>query len=326
MADAEGTDSSSPPSSESDFYATETATQTEAPGDAIQSSAPADSETSSHDDSTPVVSPSPVARASAPQPNGHGHAAAQDDSDNGSSEMDLSESESSRSSSLEPEADETDHNATIGTKRKLSDTKETLDALEQALVEGPSKKRRQSSSPSPVGFGANDTTATPITTTATAIGGSAQTATSRAVSLPTELWQQIFLRLSPAMLSRCLRVCRTFNTYLTNTKAQPVNSTAKKPKDADKDKVKVMDSDAIWAEARKNYFPNMPRPLMRCNELTMLQLIGCRSCQFCQRPPAPVPASSPFNAGPGPSGIRVVWPFGIRTCGQCWEANTLKVG
>ena len=38
------------------------------------------------------------------------------------------------------------------------------------------------------------------------------------------------------------------------------------------------------------------------------------------------PATTPFNAGPGPDGLRVVWPFGIRACGRCIESNTLKVG
>ncbi|KAK6394977.1 hypothetical protein LTR65_001166 [Meristemomyces frigidus] len=201
-------------------------------------------------------------------------------------------SASSRSASPEPDEESVNH---AGSKRKLSEAEDSLDALEQALEDQTTKKRKLSIPPQP----------------------EVPSEKSPAESLPTELWQQVFLRLSPVMLSRCLRVSKAFNTYLTKTKAQPVAKKVQK-------KVRVLDSDTVWAEARKLYFPNMPRPLMRCNELGMLQLVGGKTCQFCNRPPRPVPATSPFNAGPGPDGLRVVWPFGIRTCGQCWEHNTLK--
>lgn len=238
----------------------------------------------------------PVDMPAAPeQPSTNGGAGANiaDDADEGdsSSEMDLSISSSS--SSPEPEQESTNH---AGAKRKLSDVEDTLTALEEAL-EDPTKKRKLSTPPQPA----------------------VPTKKPPAERLPAALWQQVFLRLSPAMLTRCLRVSKAFKTYLTQIKAQPV--VAKK----DQKKVRLLDSDAIWCEARKNYFPNMPRPLARCNELEMLQLIGGKTCQFCHRSPRPAPATSQFNAGPGPDGLRVVWPFGIRTCGQCWEHNTLKV-
>ncbi|RMZ04872.1 hypothetical protein D0860_06188 [Hortaea werneckii] len=309
----------SPSSSEPDFYA-------DAPADADPDPARPDVQQEEKEQHQQQKNSSP----SLPDP--LGEPADEDDTQDSSSDMDVSES--SRSSS--PESDQErvqeqerdqhqvqtqaqaqaqvrsqDSNhvtpTLTGTKRKLSDAAEddNLDALEQALHEDPSKKRRHSPSrPSPVAA-ATDTPAL-------------------VASLPPELWQHIFLRLSPAMLSRCLRVCRAFNTYLTKIKAQPTLSTAKKPKDPEKDKVKTVDSDSIWAEARKVYFPNMPRPLMRCNELTMLQLIGGKTCQFCGKTPAPLPATGPFSAGPGPHGLRVVWPFGIRTCGQCFDQHTLK--
>ncbi|KAK5127081.1 hypothetical protein LTR85_008441 [Meristemomyces frigidus] len=237
----------------------------------------------------PVVSEQPVTngRLTADGADSAEH----DDGGDSSSEMDVSAS--SRSASPEPDQESVHH--TAGSKRKLSDAEDNLDALEQALEDSTTKKRKLSTPPQ----------------------HEAPSERSPAEALPAELWQHIFLRLSPAMLSRCLRVSKAFNTYLTKTKAQPV---AKK----DQKKVRLLDSDTVWAEARKLYFPNMPRPLMRCNELGMLQLIGCKTCQFCNRPPRPVPATSPFNAGPGPDGLRVVWPFGIRTCGQCWEHHTLK--
>lgn len=234
----------------------------------------------------------PVAHGNVPA-NGEDNAQHEDDGDS-SSEMDVSVS--SRSASPEPQPDQANVKHTAGPKRKLSDAEDNLDAPEMVMEDTTTKKRKLSTPPQP----------------------EVTSERSPAEKLPAELWQQVFLRLSPVMLSRCLRVSKAFNTLLTKTKAQPV---AKK----DQKKVRLLDSDAIWAEARKVYFPNMPRPLMRCNELEMLQLVGGQSCQFCRRPPKPVPATHPFNAGPGPDGLRVVWPFGIRTCGQCWEHNTLKV-
>ena len=260
--------SEAPSSSSSDFYATD------APKEQVED-APASAE-------QPLVNESPHT---------DGVDAAEDvEGEDSSSEMDVSVS--SRSSSPELDQDVASH---AGTKRKLSDADDNLDALEQAL-EDSTKKRKLSESPQ----------------------SAAGKKKSPAERWSAEFWQQVFLRLSPAMLSRCLRVCKSFNVYLTQTKEQPV---AKK----DQRKVRLWDSNSIWAEARKNFFPNMPRPVMRCNEMGMLQLIGGKTCQFCNRPPRPVPATSPFNAGPGPDGLRVVWPFGIRTCGQCWEHNTLKV-
>ncbi|KAI6824254.1 hypothetical protein KC340_g11372 [Hortaea werneckii] len=313
-------ETNSPSSSEPDFYA-------DTPADAHPDPARLDEQREEKEQQQQNSAPS------LPDPLGpSGEPADEHDTQDSSSDMDVSES--SRSSSPESDQDpveeqeqeqdqqlvqahaqaqvqpqDSNHVSPIltGTKRKLSDAAEddTLDALEQALHEDPSKKRKHSlSPPSPVA--ATTDTSAPVT------------------SLPPELWQYIFLRLSPAMLSRCLRVCRAFNTYLTKIKAQPTLSTAKKPKDPEKDKVKTVDSDSIWAEARKLYFPNMPRPLMRCSELTMLQLIGGKTCQFCGKTPAPLPATGPFSAGPGPYGLRVVWPFGIRTCGQCFDQHTIK--
>ncbi|KAI7366949.1 hypothetical protein KC354_g3786 [Hortaea werneckii] len=324
MEDNARAETGSPSSSEPDFYA-------DTPADAHPDPARLDDQQEEKEQQQQHRQHNSA--PSLPDPLGpSGEPADEDDTQDSSSDMDVSES--SRSSSpesdqerveeqehdqhqVQPQAqvqaqaqpEESNHVTPLltGTKRKLSDAAEddNLDALEQALHDDPSKKRKHSLSPSsPVG--ATTDTSAPV------------------ASLPPELWQYIFLRLSPAMLSRCLRVCRAFNTYLTKIKAQPTLSTAKKPKDPEKDKVKTVDSDSIWAEARKLYFPNMPRPLMRCSELTMLQLIGGKTCQFCGKTPAPLPATGPFSAGPGPYGLRVVWPFGIRTCGQCFDQHTIK--
>ncbi|KAK0956256.1 hypothetical protein LTR91_022453 [Friedmanniomyces endolithicus] len=211
--------------------------------------------------------------------------------DNGTSSSEMDVSASSRSSSPESRVEGL---PPAGAKRKFVDAAETVKEPSNGMQGNATKKSRLSLTPSPV----------------------IQTV-SPAERLPTELWQRIFLRLSPATLSRCLRVSKTFQTYLTQTKARPA---AKK----DQKKVRILDSSVIWTEARKNHFMNMPRPLSDHTEWSMLQLIGGSTCQFCRRPPVPAPATSPFNSGPGPDGVRIIWPFGVRACGQCWERNTLK--
>jgi hypothetical protein len=146
----------------------------------------------------------------------------------------------------------------------------------------------------------------------------ARSATER---LPIEMWQQVFLYLSPAMLCRCLRVCTSFNRFLTQatTNAQPSVSNERGSK------VCTIDSEAIWTHSRRAFYPRMPRPLAQCSELAMLRLMAGSRCQFCDRVPVASPATTPFNTGPGPDGCRVIWPFGIRSCGKCLESRTLKV-
>ncbi|KAH9826703.1 F-box domain containing protein [Teratosphaeria destructans] len=236
------------------------------------------------------------------------HAEALSDVDDGDSSVDMDVSEPSRSPTPEPAyegcalpgqpeqpGEAVDSAVHAGAKRKLSDAIDPLDALEQSLEDN-SKKPRWLESPN----SAPDARPSP------------------AERCPVQLWQQVFLRLSPAVLSRCLCVSKTFNRYLTTTKADPTIS----KKDAKK--IRILDSDTIWAEARKAYFPNMPRPLLQHTELQMLQLIGSKHCQFCGRVPLPVLASNPYNAGPGPDGLRVIWPFRIRACGPCFEQRTIK--
>lgn len=215
-----------------------------------------------------------------------------DGNDDTSSEMELSSAPSRSPSPERPQ-----RTPITGVKRKASDAPETPDDLDLTLEDAVKRAK---------------TSASPTTDSAMKINPIER--------FPPELWQQVFLRMSPAMLARCLSLSKKINYYLTSLKgAQFV------PK-KDQRKVRVLDSDFVWAEARKNYFPNLPRPLRGHNELSMLQLIAGKNCQFCNKPPVPSPApAGVFNAGPGANGVRVIWPFGIRTCGSCWEQHTLKV-
>lgn len=130
-----------------------------------------------------------------------------------------------------------------------------------------------------------------------------------------ECWQEIFSYLPPVMLARCLRLSRRFNGYLTRLTPSPPL-----PKRADSRVVRVRDSDSVWAEARKAYFPQLPKPLKQCNERTMIRLIGGRHCETCNKEPTGLPAQTPitqYTAGPGVNGVRVVFAFGVRVCGPC---------
>ena len=258
-----------------------------------------------------------------PQPNGHTHTepaidliaqpdaldgttdgAADDQEDNSSVDMDLSDSRSP-SPAPPPNGDSprvpTCENAALRQtpKRKLSEEVIGPNDTAQSVAEGAKRPKLSAESSEEV-------------------GGSAVTA----LDLPVAIWQQVFLYLSPANLARCIRVCRTLRSHLVETKAA---STTNKADAKDFSKVRVFDSETIWAHSRKLLHPNMPRPLARLTELQMLQLIGNTQCQFCGRPPVPLHPTTPFNCGPGAEGVRVFWPFGVRSCGRCIEENTLKV-
>lgn len=295
----ERADSEAPSSSSSDFY-TADASSPELPA-AVPPRAGTGAGAGTDAAMARAHSPDPHA----PKPNtaAFPESANGDDDDSGS-EMDCS-SPSAPSSpaqqpapALMPAAAVAHHYA--GAKRKLSDTVEADNVAPLASLEDPAKKRKLLMSASPV---------------------DAPGAPPRTARLPAEVWQRVFMHLSPAMLCRCLRVCKPFNLYLTRLAAAPVSRAPKR----DQTRARVVDSESIWIHSRKNHFTTMPRPLAAFSELDMLKLVGGRTCQFCARTPTPSPATSLFNAGPGAHGLRVIWPFGIRTCGSCLEGRILKV-
>jgi hypothetical protein len=212
-----------------------------------------------------------------------------EDGDSGS-DMDVSDASSS-TMDAEPETSSSTH---AGSKRKLSDT-EPYKGDTAVSTEEPQKKRRITM-PIPA-----------------SIGGVATTA-----GWPAELWQQVFIQLAPAMLGRCMRVCKNFNYYLTDIKVPPHTK-------RDRHQVRIHDSEYIWMHSRKDTYPTMPRPLQGFTELQMFRLIGCQSCQTCGKFPVKPPATSVFNTGPGENGVRVIWPFRLRICGTCFRNDALTV-
>ncbi|THZ11505.1 hypothetical protein D6C91_09240 [Aureobasidium pullulans] len=117
-------------------------------------------------------------------------------------------------------------------------------------------------------------------------------------NLPAEVWQHVFLYLTPDDLSRCLRVNRLFHSYLTDlTGSMSIRLPFRR------NGLKLIDSEAIWTSARKLFAPNLPRPLAGFTEMHMFQLLGGSDCQACGVfPQQQIQPSTPFDAGPGPGG------------------------
>lgn len=139
--------------------------------------------------------------------------------------------------------------------------------------------------------------------------------------LPGQVWQHVFLFLPPVTLGRLLRVNRAFYTLLTSVDEPSSGSQHLST-------LPVVSSNFIWLSARKAHFPTFPRPLMDMSELAMWRLLGGRCCQFCaktSRQDQSWTFKSAFEDGPGLDGVRIVWPFGVRTCGRCLEAHSQTV-
>ena len=140
--------------------------------------------------------------------------------------------------------------------------------------------------------------------------------------LPKEIWQYIFTFLAPPTLVRLLAVNRKFNTILSNVKPDLTNVSSIGGY------FKTLDSDSIWSVSRRLFFANMPRPLASHSELTMWRLISGRTCQICRKKESQDPGSisnQPWTGGPGLDGVRIIWPFGVRSCGACLQSRMKKV-
>ncbi|KAL1965319.1 hypothetical protein VTN77DRAFT_5921 [Rasamsonia byssochlamydoides] len=138
--------------------------------------------------------------------------------------------------------------------------------------------------------------------------------------LPMEVWHHIFSFLSPVSLGKLLRVNKRFNFYLTSGEGEllerPATHGFLRPKSPN----------SIWSACRKNFNPGMPRPLANMTELDMWRLVRGTSCQFCGKNSSPSQQrdSSPWESGPGLHGVRIMWPFAIRSCADCLIGRAKK--
>ena len=142
-------------------------------------------------------------------------------------------------------------------------------------------------------------------------------------NLPAELWQNVFRFVPPVFLGRLLRVNRLFNSFLTPGRTNPKALEHNPPTTA-----KPLEPETIWAASRKRFAPGLPKPIRGLTELDMWRLLRGQNCQICGETKSPVAGSSaenPWESGPGAGLVRVIWPFGVRTCGPCLDKCSEKV-
>ena len=141
--------------------------------------------------------------------------------------------------------------------------------------------------------------------------------------LPPEMWQQIFTFLPPESLGRLLSVNRRFNSLL------DVRTILPAPQIHKPGHLRLRPQLSVWLSVRRSLYPGMPRSLFSMPDPDLWKLFLGRKCQFCGRPDAPGlsgSATTPWNSGPGPERVRLVWPFAVTSCSSCLSTRLVKVG
>ena len=137
-----------------------------------------------------------------------------------------------------------------------------------------------------------------------------------------EIWQHIFTFVPPISLGRLMLVNKRFNLLLSAHEKLPP------PHKPGQGLLSLQRQNEIWATARKRFSPAIPRPPAELLEADIWRLITGRNCQYCQKKPngkLPIYTSAPWSSGPGLDNVRVIWPFGVRSCGSCLRARIKKV-
>ncbi|KAH0545037.1 hypothetical protein FGG08_000808 [Glutinoglossum americanum] len=142
--------------------------------------------------------------------------------------------------------------------------------------------------------------------------------------MPSEVWHYVFTLVPPRDLASLMRVNHMFNEFLT-----PSMNDAKRLSTASSRNaiLRVLDADFIWSASRKMFHPDLPRPPFGMSELDMWKLLYGRACQFCGKPGSSATGSTAenqFEPGPGESGVKIIWQFGVRSCGTCLQERSEK--
>lgn len=141
-------------------------------------------------------------------------------------------------------------------------------------------------------------------------------------ALPAVHWQHIFCYVPPVFLGRMLSVNHAFNTILTPGQSE------EDPTPLPNSIIQPLKAEAIWALSRRRFCPGVPRPIHGLMELEMWKLLKGNGCQICEKVKVDTFVANPqdpWESGPGDTGVRVIWPFGLRCCGPCLQDNTQKV-
>ncbi|KAF6220170.1 hypothetical protein HO133_003301 [Letharia lupina] len=140
-------------------------------------------------------------------------------------------------------------------------------------------------------------------------------------ALPAVHWQHIFCYVPPVFLGRMLSVNHAFNTILTPGQSE------EDPTPLPNSIIQPLKAEAIWALSRRRFCPGVPRPIHGLMELEMWKLLKGNGCQICEKVKVDTSVANPqdpWESGPGDTGVRVIWPFGLRCCGPCLQDNTQK--
>lgn len=138
----------------------------------------------------------------------------------------------------------------------------------------------------------------------------------RAPRLPLDIWQHICSFLEPVSLGRLICVDRALNALLDPQKPIPLHL-----------QEKSLTQNDIWSASRKRLLPGFPRPLSWISELATWRLLLGTSCQSCGRKSSrsSMTTQSLWTSGPGQEGVRIIWPFAVRSCGKCLNTRMTKV-
>ena len=145
---------------------------------------------------------------------------------------------------------------------------------------------------------------------------------SKDLTVSAAIWQYIFCFVPPVFLGRLLRVNHAFNSYL--GAENNVDDIAPLPHSI----LQPLTAEAIWRASRRRFAPGLPRPIHGMYELDMWKLLigqNCQQCGYSQDTDPSVNSRDPWEAGPGRSGVRIIWPFGMRCCGSCLQNISKKV-
>ncbi|KAF2147690.1 hypothetical protein K461DRAFT_325134 [Myriangium duriaei CBS 260.36] len=139
-------------------------------------------------------------------------------------------------------------------------------------------------------------------------------------NLPVPVLQHVFSFLSISDLFHCLHVNRHWRNGLTFVPDSFDNGGHS---------LQLRSGDEIWGISRKNFTSGLPEPLKGTSEFRMLTLLLGKRCEQCEAlPTLPAVSSAVWNSGPGRdesrAGVRIIWHFAVRLCGNCLENYTAK--
>ena len=143
--------------------------------------------------------------------------------------------------------------------------------------------------------------------------------------LPAEIWTHICTYTPPSTLASLCRVNRRFHSLLDPSVSFGSSSEAR----ASRGVLALLSPGDVWASSRNLYFPQMPKPLQGRSEPDMWRLICGQRCESCGKSGrgngTDASTGVPWEPALGKHGVKIIWPFGIRSCGECLEKNTEKV-